>query len=377
MNLVPGNIEVIIYTPQELNQSSYFITGLFELEAKGKIKCRTQINFNKNKGVVSVRDNQVTIERRPHLKTSFFRVKDNADRKEVDFAIDAYDLADNYCEEALRKCKYIFKRNYDHNIAEVLMKKYPARILPLGLTFFVRSSNMRNTRKFFAGFMTGAILRSIKADRKIISRILREYKKGLNDWNTFLGTREIREYNDYEKPTQNKVVFQTRCFTGDHENTKKIHKDRNELIKALKAGLGDSFMGGFVPDDISRKNFPESLTTLPTDRTSYLKLLKSASIAIYTSGLHNSPAWKMGEYLSQGKCIVAEPLTAELPVPLEHGKNVLFFKDAEECVAMCRSLINDQDKVQALSVNSRKFYEEYVDPAMNAERIIKIVINGQ
>ena len=377
MELSARDVEILIYTPQELNQSSYFITGLFELESEAKITCRTKISFNVKKGTVLVKGDEIKIEKKGrHLKTSFFKVKKKSVGEEVFFAIDAYDLANVFSEKALSECKYIFKRNYNKGIADILMKKYPANILPLGLTFFVRPNRLHDTWKFFVGFMAGTIIRSIKIERNIIIRLFRACKNGLNEWSVFINTRNIEQYRTFKKPTENKVIFQTRCFPGDSDDTKQVHKDRNNLITTLKAGLGDAFMGGFVPDNISRDKFHDNLTNLPTDNVGYLNLIKSASIGIYTRGIQNSPAWKMAEYLSLAKCIVAEPLTAELPVPLEEGKHIMYFKSPEECVEICRFLLNNSPKMEELSLNAREYYEENVDPAVNAERVIKKVING-
>ena len=375
MDLVPGNIEVTIYTPPELEFSCYFITGLFELNAQNKIKCNVNISLSTKRGLVWVNNGTISRENRQHIKTCFYKLKDKSTHKEVSFAVDSYDFAEGFCERALNECKYLFKKNYNKEIADALMKKYPARILPLGLIFGVRSKTIREQWKFFVGFMGGFVLRNLKFDSTGPSRLAAAWKKGKLEWGYFLKKRDIEDHRRFEEADQNKVILQTRCFPGVDDHTQQLHKDRNDLITALKKGLGAQFIGGFVPDANSRKLFPDNLTNLPTDPAGYLKLVKSASIGIYVRGLQFAPAFKMGEYLSQGKCIVSEPLTAELPVPLENGKNIMFFKDPQDCVTICQELIANPGKQKQLAAGARAYYEAYVDPAINVERVLKILVS--
>ncbi len=63
---------VIIYTPQELNHSSYMHAGLFELQKTGFIKVKVVLNFSKRLGrtIIAPNGNQFK-SRQSHPKTSF------------------------------------------------------------------------------------------------------------------------------------------------------------------------------------------------------------------------------------------------------------------------------------------------------------------
>ena len=115
---------------------------------------------------------------------------------------------------------------------------------------------------------------------------------------------------------------------------------------------------------------------MPTQPSEYLKAVKNSKIVIYTRGLANSPAWKMAEYLSQGKIIMAERLTTELPVPLEHEKEVLFFDTDDELVENIKKVMEDRNLQNTLSQNARAYFEEHVHPVKTIERIISITLQN-
>ena len=102
--------------------------------------------------------------------------------------------------------------------------------------------------------------------------------------------------------------------------------------------------------------------------------MKQAGIVIYTRGLANSPAWKLPEYLSQGKVIIAEPLTAELPEPLVHGEHLLYFNTDDELIHHIKTVLKDKALFHKLSANARRYFEDYVHPAKNIKRILDFMI---
>ena len=63
-------ITVKIFTPQELNHSSYIQTGLFELEHEGFLKTRVNLSIAKRLGTVRIIDSKINETNQPHPKTS-------------------------------------------------------------------------------------------------------------------------------------------------------------------------------------------------------------------------------------------------------------------------------------------------------------------
>jgi glycosyltransferase involved in cell wall biosynthesis len=189
------------------------------------------------------------------------------------------------------------------------------------------------------------------------------------------GQRLIENYESYEKGTENSILFQTRVFPNEYsKDTQHIHSDRYRLIKLLKKEFPNHFKGGFIASRLAKERYSDALTNVPSEPQAYLKAVKAAKIVIYTRGLANSPAWKMAEYLSQGKVIIAEPLTAELPVPLEHGKEVLFFKTDQELVSHIKLVLEDKKLQEHLSRNARLYFEQHVHPLKTIERIFSFTL---
>jgi glycosyltransferase involved in cell wall biosynthesis len=152
-----------------------------------------------------------------------------------------------------------------------------------------------------------------------------------------------------------------------------IHQQRYHIIKLLRKEFPDKFKGGFIKSEFFLDKFKDAISNVPSDPESYLDVLKSAKIVIYTRGLANSPAWKMPEYLSQGKIIIAEPLTIELPVSLEHGTHLLYFHSDEELITNIKSVLSNSILAEKLSKNAQAYFETHVSPEKNVKRILALM----
>ncbi|MNT60114.1 hypothetical protein D3C72_1976720 [compost metagenome] len=83
----------------------------------------------------------------------------------------------------------------------------------------------------------------------------------------------------------------------------------------------------------------------------------------------------MAEYLSQGKVIVAEKLSTELPVSLAHRKEVLFFEDEQEMISLVEEALHDDLLCEKLSDNSKNYFDMHVHPKANVKRIINFMLS--
>lgn len=368
---------VIIHTPQELNHSSYIQTGLFELEQQGLLLVKVQLSLKKNRGTLTV-DEKGTISKttRAQPKTSFYTLIDTASKKRMHFATDLYDFAEHFSEPALQQCDFYFKRNFETRYASALQPKVKAKILPLGICFGNHSQNKHGSFKFRLGLFLSNLRLNTKADSFFFRRLLKTYKFQQQHWRFINTSRDIGRFEALETATDNIIMFQTRCFL--HENTadvKQIHLQRYRLIKLLRKHFPEKFMGGFIPSKVARENYGDALTNVPTEPEAYLDAMKKARIVVYTRGLANSPAWKMAEYLSQGKVIIAEPLTTELPLPLRDGKEVLYFHSDAELIDNIQRVLADRHLADSLSKNARSYFEDHVHPVKNVKRILELMLN--
>ena len=371
------NITVVIHTPQELNHSSYIQTGLFELERTGVIKVEVRLYFKKNRGMLTVAENgSITKTQRPYPKTSFYTLIDGATGKKISFATDLYDFAEHFSEAALNTCDFYFKRNYEDRFVGPVQANSIAKINKLGITFGTHSEYKRGGNKFFLGlFFTNHRL-NLKCDRILFKRILKTYKAQKVHWEFINTSRKISRFENFEPAIGNRIMFQTRCFLHENnEDVKQIHDQRYNLIKLLRQHFSERFLGGFMPSKVANEKYNDALTNVPTAPEEYLDAMKKAKVVVYTRGLANSPAWKMAEYLSQGKVIIAEPLTAELPEPLIEGKELLYFHNDEELLEKIKLVSEDAVLAKSLSQNARIYFEEHVYPVQNVKRILELMLN--
>ena len=367
---------VTIYTPQELSQSSYMQTGLFEMAHKGFIDVAVKINASKNLGRIIFNQTDGILETQQSFpKVSFYKLTNNSTKKSVTFATDLYDFSNQFSVAALEKCDYVFKRNYEHKYITKLSDKHQEKIHPFNLTFWVQSEYKSNDIKFFLGLLASNLNVNLKFDGYFFKRLIASYKAQLKHWSFIKTSRNLNRYEKQEKATKNSILFQTRCFLReDQQDVINIHEQRHHIIKLLRKHFSNQFLGGFIPSKIANEKYADALSNVPSEPELYLDALKKAKIVIYTRGLANSPAWKMAEYCSQGKIIIAERLTTELPVPLEHGKELLFFDTDEELVENIKLVLSDESLGNDLSVNARRYFEKHIHPAQSVKRILDIMI---
>lgn len=368
---------VIIYTPQELNHASYVQTGLLALEEQGIIKVKVVLRMTANRGRIVVDDFR-TIQHTQQLnpKVSYYTLVDRVANTRIEFATDLYDHANQFSEHAFLHCDYVFKRNFDTRFADKLPRAYQSKLYKMGLTFKVGSSKFKAMPLLFLGLVLQGGLVSFKLDSFLFSRFFKALQTNIRHWHGFKQAQDISRYNAYTVPQKDSVFFQTRCFVHEQtQDVKSIHKQRYRIIKVLREAFPDLFLGGFVSSPVVLTNYSDAVTNVPTEPMAYLQALKQAKIVVYTRGLANSPAWKMAEYLSQAKIIIAERLTAELPVPLTDGQHVLYFNTDEELVAKIKHVLQDADLAKHLSQNGRSYFEKYVNPKRNIERIINFMIS--
>lgn len=371
------NYIITIFTPQELNHSSYIQTGLFELEKEGFLTTKVQLSLSKRLGTLRVVNDVVTVTKEPHPKTSFYELEDTVSGKKIQFATDLYDASYSFSKYALENCDYVFKRNFEKQSIQALPQEYQNKILPLGLTFKVLSTAKKKSYKFLIGLLVSNLLISIKLDSYFFKRINTTFKKQIQHWKNHKKSSFLEAYENSNTKLENYIFFQTRCFSSESDHdVLEIHKQRFDIIILLKKHFKEYFKGGIIPSKIANAKYKEAISNLPTDPNSYLKLIKKAKIVIYTRGLVNSPAWKMAEYLSQGKVIIAEKLTAELPIALTHGKEVLFFENEEEIPVLIEQVLNNKELCTTLAQNSRNYFEQNVHPKENVKRILTFMLQN-
>lgn len=160
------------------------------------------------------------------------------------------------------------------------------------------------------------------------------------------------------------VIFQTRAWdpaTGtDPTDREMINENRAELIQALRSELGPRFMGGFISDEFSRQYYGDLVTTGASDRSQYLKRIRSADIGIASLGLHRSTPFKVPEYLAAGRAVLTEPLYYKVgPDP---GSAILEFSSIDECVTQIDQLLAEPKTLAHRQDLALAYWREHVRP---------------
>lgn len=371
------NYTIIIYTPQELSQSSYIQTGLFELEKMGYVNVKIKISVAKKLGRYITNNVSGKYEQtnQKYPKASYYKLIDNKTNRSVLFCVDLYDFSNQFPLIALKDCDYVFKRNFEQKHVSQLPIEHQQKVLPLNLTFWVQSEYKKGVFLFFMGALLSNLNTALKMDRFLFKKMFKTFKAQVLHQKYINKSRNLSRYEKFESAELNTIFFQTRCFLHEDEvDVKEIHLQRYRIIKLLKNQFPNEFLGGFVSSKIAHENYNDAISNVPSEPELYLDALKKAKIVIYTRGLANSPAWKMAEYLSQGKTIIAERLTAELPVPLTHGKEALFFDTDEELCENIKLVLSDKKLAEDLSTHARAYFEEHVHPAKSVKRILELMM---
>lgn len=366
--------EIRIDAPQDFSHASYIITGLFRFAKENKIKC--SFNHPLTSKVGRILFSEGNLKQSPKFSFPKIVYVDlvKKDQTLIKLGFDMYDLADHFSLYALEHCDVVFKRNYETKYVDQLDENHRKKLFKLGMSFGVYDNN-RIPFKIFTSSLLQNLRANLKYDSRIFKRLSSTNKKVSRQRKFVKSQRTLDQFENFQKGTENSILFQTRVFLNEHsKDTQQIHADRYRLIKLLRNEFPDHFKGGFIASPLAKKRYSDALTNVPSEPQAYLQAVKAAKIVIYTRGLANSPAWKMAEYLSQGKVIIAEPLSAELPVPLEHGKEVLFFKTDQELVSHINLVLEDEELQEHLSKNARLYFEQHVHPVKTIERIFSFTL---
>ncbi|MFD2698600.1 glycosyltransferase [Mesonia sediminis] len=365
-----------VYVPEELSQSSFFLTGLTEFSAKVGLKIKYINNFKKKKGRTIIDEGMVSYTEQEFPKTAYFELCNRKFSKTVFFAVDTYDFENQFSSYALENCDFVFKRNFSYDMVNHLPKQHTAKLCSLGLTFKVYSSYFTKNKRLKYKYLLTNIVKSLKIDSYLFKRLNKKLTYHKNQLSLLKNPRYINDYNNYSEANENIVFFQTRCFEDDSNNdVKEIHEQRYKIIKLLSLVFNNKFKGGFIKSKLATEKYSDALTNVPSEPHKYLKALKQAKVVIYTRGLAKSPAWKMAEYMSQAKVIIAEKLTTDLPVPLTHGKELLFFENNEELISNIKLVLENDKLANQLSINARAYFEKHIHPEQTVKRVLETVIN--
>ena len=276
-------------------------------------------------------------------------------------AIDLHDQSREFAPDALARCDLYLKRSFDRAEVARLDPALAAKVIPFGLNY--PCSSFETTLRWLG-----------PSGRKMFAR--------RSDWLKHMRRQVVMPpVRRYEQSPDAKVeptlIFQPRLWE-EHEapgEADSINRQRVELLRALRSAFGGRLVGGLVRTRLAIEQHPDDLTNQPTRHSQYIAISKRNLIGIYTRGLWGSAAFKLSEYLAASQCIVAEPLTTELPVPLAPGTHYLPFTTPAECIDACHRLLRDPALAGQMRQANHQYYVEHVEPSARMARVIQLAIS--
>ena len=177
-------------------------------------------------------------------------------------------------------------------------------------------------------------------------------------------------YEDYSPSAVSDrcVFFLSTLWYNDewNKNDEGVNARRASFIRACRELNGEvNFEGGLVSQGRERSSealFADCLCeSVPMKE--WLEKTKRSVLVFNTPAFWDCHGWKLGEYLAMGKCIVSTKLSNDLPVPLEHGKNIHFVENSQEAMKESVKYIIDHPEYRMmLEQGARSYWEAYGTP---------------
>lgn len=326
----------------DLYHISTLLTGLVELERTGRLKLRlaaSPAGKTQNTGVrLDVAwDGGAQVDR---------------------LAVDLRDDSRSWDAGLLADCDVYLKRSFRSASYTALPLAQRNKFVPYGLNYATRTNRM-------AARLVSHYLKQVLSYSSSFASFHKHVLKQL----VFSPTPEFYEAAP-DSAVERGVFFQTRVWNKESippsQDWHTFNESRAGLVRALRKELGAAFAGGLVPDATAREHFPDLLTTAPTRRGDFIAYSRRFLVAVSSEGLHGSVGFKMAEALAASRCIVTEPLGAELTAPLVEGKNILTYQTVDEAVNHCVRLLEDQNLAAVQRASNHAYYKEFVEPAAHA-----------
>jgi hypothetical protein len=275
-----------------------------------------------------------------------------------------YDVHDSWevDEQDVQHVDFYFKRSYDPARLSSLPAALRGKIHPLGLNYSL----------FPDGVDWFGLVRNLRLARG--ARKLSEAARALGVSDPFAFTPRVGVmWSPPDDRAIPRALFMTRAFDPndqtDRSQAKKderewLNDERAQLIRVLRRELGERFYGGFTHTPHATRRYPDLLVgdAARGTKAGYIAQLRSYSIGIATTGIHESIGWKFAEYVAFAKAIVSEPLHYRVTGDLAPGRNYLEFRSIDECVQHVVRLLEDADLRRAMMASNAAYYQSYLRP---------------
>lgn len=300
----------------------------------------------------------------------------NVGSRVVQVCIDLFDGGKVASPDGLEKADIYFKRSYDDAVVRALDPGLRQKVKRLGLNIFCLGDADKDVST------RTAIERRLR--RRLGKPLTRDEWRFratafLSSWSPRWLPRRIGRYlipkeSPFRAPAavrrRERVVFQPRVYPPEMAtsapNILEVNEQRANLVRALRRHFGHRFVGGICRSSFADRHYADCITALPDDQWTYIRMLRTCSVAVVSDGIHGSIPWKVPECLGAGLCIVSEPLKYELPSPLLDGEHLLSYTTPEACLDACDRLLSNPQRRRSMESANLAYFDSHV----RAERLM-------
>jgi hypothetical protein len=348
------NYEVELFwdLDMDVHRTSKVVTGLVELARQQKILLEPRVGMTfKETG-------------RPKGHIFAWMVAERlSDHQRLNIAIDLHDLSTLFYEEALQACDVYLKKSFYPPDVEKCAGGMGHKVIPFGFNMPCSSTSSKLlVQRWLLRLYSRMFLRSPQ-------EALTHWRSQWGFYRTFLDGPTLKDFEQTpDVPVQPKVVFQTRVWSEKEvgpDNHVIVNSLRVDVIRRLRAELGDQFVGGLVPTEYARAHYPDVLASAPARRRVFIRWSKRNLVGVYVRGLNYSYGFRFAEHLAASQCVVAHPdgFRNLAPVQPQEGVHYLPFNTPEECAKQCKRLLDDAKLAQTIRQANYQYYRQHVAPA--------------
>ncbi|MCL6474546.1 MAG: hypothetical protein K6U75_05785 [Firmicutes bacterium] len=345
-------VELFWDLDMDVHRTSKIVTGLVELARQQKILLEPRVGMTcKETG-------------RPQGHIFAWMVAERlSDHQRLNIAIDLHDLSTLFYEEALRECDVYLKKSFYPPDVEKCAGDMGRKVIPFGFNMPCSSTSSKLlVQHWLLRLYSRMFLRSPQ-------EALTHWRRKWGLYRTFLDGPTLKDFEQTpDVPVEPKVVFQTRVWSEKEvgpDNHLAVNSLRVEVMRRLRAELGDQFVGGLVPTAYAREHYPDVLSSAPARRQKFIRWSKRYLVGVYVRGLNYSYGFRFAEHLAASQCVVAHPEGFRNPAPVQpqEGVHYLPFATPEECVKQCKRVLDDTELAQAMRNANYQYYQQQVAPA--------------
>jgi hypothetical protein len=178
------------------------------------------------------------------------------------------------------------------------------------------------------------------------------------------------------------IGFQTQVWDPARANGEKAREERvriNEerilLVRQLRKSFGNRFFGGLSMSNRLAETYGDLI--LPrtlTKKGAYLKLLKTLTVGVASTGLKGSVGFKFAEYMAAGVAVLSVPNIREVALPgtLTEGKHYLVFENAQQCAQHAQMLLENPTAMKEMMRSNYEYYQQFIRPDALMKRVVEI-----